>query len=219
MRYYIIIAGLIFTVCFTPLFFWKSSAGEDQWTEHDAERAQQDAQPEWEFRKSTDEMTGQTVTKLVNEQFNGHGVMAGTEASCVKDGKDAQVTFIATIVDDAGNGTVKLTGWQDKNVYIRYRQNDKVAMSLVPLSGNFNNQFLVFDALNEAAAASLKKSPYAIGLWTYAITGGLLVFGRYENVHLVKAEFQTDQGTMIVTIDTNDPNIQKMYQLCFRSNP
>lgn len=168
----------------------------------------------WRLRAVRDETTGKTQTKLWIRQDNGSGAYAETEASCEQIGKGSAITFITLIVDQNGSPTIGITNRasasEGKFVRIRYRQNDVMKLSRVP-NGKFSNEFVTFSAIDDAAAEFYKTSPIGVNLYVAGLEGGLLFTAHYSNVQLVKAEYQTDHGPLIVTIDTASPSIKRLY--------
>lgn len=182
------------------------------------ERARAPNDDPWRQRTVRDEMAGKTETKLWTRQDNGSGAYAETEASCEQIGKGHAVTFITLIVDQNGDPTIGITNRappsEGKFIRIRYRQNDVMKLSRVP-NGKFSNEFVTFSAIDDRAAEFYKTSPIGVNLYTASLEGGLLFTAHYSNVQLVKAEYQTDHGPLIVSIDTTVPSIRRLYDSCF----
>lgn len=171
----------------------------------------------WKRRVTTDKMTGKSQAKLLMRQDDGSGVVAETEAACEPIGKGHAVTFTTLIIDRDGNPTIGIRGrYSDgKGVKIRYRQNDVIRESRIPNS-NYSNQFVTFMAVDDGAVEFIKASPYGVNLYVAGLEGGLLYTGRYSQIQTVKAEYQTDRGPIVVSIDVSTPTIQQLYAECFR---
>ncbi|MCK1590334.1 hypothetical protein [Bradyrhizobium sp. 169] len=171
----------------------------------------------WSQRFVVDEMTGKKETKLWMRQGNDSGAYAETEAVCEEIGRGHAVNFMTVIVDQNGGPTIGITNRapasEGKFVRIRYRQNEVMKLSRVP-NGRFSNEFVTLSAIDDGAADFYKNSPIGLNLYL-AGQEGLLFTANYNNVQLVKAEYQTDHGPLVVSIDTTVPSIRRFYQGCF----
>lgn len=174
----------------------------------------------WGQRVVVDEMTGKKETKLWMRQGNASGAYAETEAVCRQIGRGHAVDFITVIVDQNGDPTIGIANRaptsEGKFIRIRYRQNEVMKVSRVP-NGKFANEFVTLSAIDEGAADFYKNSPMGLNLYL-AGQEGLLFMANYNNVQLVKAEYQTDHGAIVVSIDTTEPSIMRLYRSCFGQN-
>jgi hypothetical protein len=172
---------------------------------------------DWKYVEKVDELTGKSAPVLLSEQRNGSGAVAYVTAHCQTPG---EVLFAALFTDEQGEaiplGNVEwregATKW---SVKVRYRVNERVGPSRLPTL-EFKNKVQVFGAFTLAKWSEMQSQ---IAMLTMAGYGTLevLPLGLHKEVKLIKSEFSTEFGPLVVTIDTAAESIQRLYTNCFGS--
>jgi hypothetical protein len=178
------------------------------------------ANAEWKYVEKVDEMTGKTKAIILSEQRNRAGAVAYVTADCKA---PEEIVFAALFTDEQGE-PIKLSNlkfheeagrWR---VQVgRYRIDDQIGFTNLQTL-EYKNRVQVLAVATESAMQQFEKL-YGGSLAWAAINGthSILPVARYKNIKLVKAEFITEFGEIVVTIDTTDANVQRLYNSCFGS--
>lgn len=171
---------------------------------------------EWKYNESVDQMTGKSIASVEAIQRNTTGAVAHITADCNPEG---EILFAALLVDEQGNA-IKVSNMarNEKGNWrvelARYRMNDKTGRTMLAAL-EFTNKFQVLAVFGKARWVEFKNSPVMLQI----VMSGLfqvVPINYFKDVEIVKAEFKTANGDLIVSIDTSDAAIQRLYAACFK---
>ena len=183
---------------------------------------------EWNFSETKDEMTDSVIYRVDSTQQNENGAMADVTGTCMKNGS---IQFTVTITDQDGKPTVNVIGknldGQQINTAatVRYRINDKVRIGNIPIT-DFRNKFIVLNikrptiGSNEQSNVDPQVTQALALLQAFAYLGATQGLAGVDSDQIWGAmiEFETNNGTLVVSIPVFHPAIQQLYQKCFANS-
>lgn len=178
------------------------------------------ANAEWKYVEKVDEMTGKPTAIILSEQHNGVGAVAYVTADCK--GPKGEIIFAALFTDEQGEA-IRLSNMTFKDgatkwsiAIDRYRMDDQIGPTTLN-SLEFKNRIQVFAVATEARWKQLTPILAHLMLSGYGSLY-MMPLAIYTKIRLIKAEFKTEFGDVVVTIDTTDAGVQRLYKSCFDSD-